>query len=79
VLSTGSRLVDLHLKRAAYERMGAPCYWVVDPLEPSLRVFELEPNGGYIEVAHVVGDSAFAAERPFPVSVLPSRLVVEPA
>ncbi len=77
VLSPSSRLIDLHLKRAAYERMGAPCYWVIDPVDPSLRVFELDAGGRYLEVAHVVGDSTFAAERPFPVAVLPSRLVAE--
>jgi Uma2 family endonuclease len=77
VLSPSSRLVDLHLKRAAYERMGAPCYWVVDPLEPSLRVFELDAGGSYVEVAHVVGDVWFTAERPFPVSLRPADLVAD--
>jgi Uma2 family endonuclease len=77
VLSPSSRLVDLHLERAAYEQMGAPCYWAVDPLEPSLRVFELDAGGRYVEVAHVVSDAVFRAERPFPVTVRPCDLVAE--
>jgi Uma2 family endonuclease len=77
VLSPSSRLVDLHLKRAAYERTGAPCYWVVDPLEPSLRVFELDAASLYVEIAHVVGDAVFRAERPFPVAVRPCDLVAD--
>ena len=77
VLSPSSRLVDLHLKRAAYERIGVACYWVVDPLEPSLRAFERSSGGELVEVAHVIGESLFTAQLPFPVAVRPSELVAE--
>jgi Uma2 family endonuclease len=31
VLSPSGRLIDLNLKRAAYQRIGTPSYWVLDP------------------------------------------------
>lgn len=68
VRSPSTRLVDQHLKRAAYEAAGVPSYWQVDPLEPSLTVLELR-DGGYVQVARVTGDDGYDAERPFPVTV----------
>jgi Uma2 family endonuclease len=78
VLSPDSALRDLNLKKAAYERFGVPSYWVVDPDldRPSLRAFELT-DGAYTEVAHVTGDQAFRAQRPFSVEVVPSHLVAK--
>jgi hypothetical protein len=35
VLSPSGRLIDLNLKRAAYQRMGTPSYWVLDPDVPT--------------------------------------------
>jgi hypothetical protein len=69
-------LIDLNLKKAAYERFGVASYWVVvpDPGQPELIVFELR-GGRYHEAAHVAGDEVFAADRPFRVEVIPSRLV----
>jgi len=51
-----------------------PSYWVVDPDEPSLVAFELE-GGAYREVAHVGGEEAWSATRPFAVRVVPAELV----
>jgi Uma2 family endonuclease len=78
ILSPDSALRDLNLKKAAYERFRIPSYWVIDPdLElPSLRAFQLV-HGGYREEAHIVGDVPFCAERPFPVEIVPSRLVAK--
>jgi Uma2 family endonuclease len=78
ILSPDSALRDLILKKAAYERFGVPSYWVVDPDldRPALRAFELS-EGAYAEVAHVTGDQAFRARRPFEVEVVPSRLVAK--
>jgi Uma2 family endonuclease len=76
VRSPRTALIDLNLKKAAYERFGVESYWVVVPDrdEPEVIVFELR-DGRYKDVAHVVGDEVFAAEKPFPVEVIPARLV----
>ena len=78
VLSPDSALRDLNLKKAAYERFGIPSYWVVDPAldQPSLRAFELV-DGGYREEAQAAGDAPFRAGQPFPVEIVPSRLVAK--
>jgi Uma2 family endonuclease len=76
VLSPSTALFDLNQKKAAYERFGVASYWVVMPEldKPELVVFELR-GGHYVEAARVAGDEAFAAVRPFPVDVVPARLV----
>ncbi|WP_300008987.1 Uma2 family endonuclease [Pseudonocardia sp.] len=80
VLSRSTQLHDRNTKKAHYERMGVPVYWLLDPTEPgSLTVFEHRAmeigGGGYEQVAHVVGDEEYAARRPFPVTVVPARLL----
>jgi Uma2 family endonuclease len=75
VLSPSSTLVDLNIKKAVYERMGTASYWVIDPEQPSLTVFELDHEGRYRQVAEVKGDEAFEAERPFPVRIVPVELL----
>lgn len=76
VLSASTALNDLNNKKAAYERMGVASYWVLDPEPPgALTVFELDSHGRYQEVARVNGDEKFTAERPFPVTVIPARLL----
>ncbi|PZS39115.1 MAG: hypothetical protein DLM62_09995 [Pseudonocardiales bacterium] len=76
VLSPSTALNDLNNKKAAYERMGTASYWVVDPEEPGrLTVFELDARGRYAEVAGVCGDDKFATERPFPITIVPARLL----
>ncbi len=76
VRSPSTALVDLNLKKAAYERFGVESYWVVspDPDSPELIVFELR-EGQYEQVARVSGDERFTAVRPFAVEVVPSQLV----
>jgi len=76
--SPDSALRDLNLKKAAYEQFGIPSYWVIDPDldQPSVRAFRLV-DGEYREAAHVAGDMAFRAVRPFPVEIVPSHLVAK--
>lgn len=75
VLSRSTRLHDRNTKKAHYERMGVPVYWLLDPTEPgSLTVFE-HAGSGYEQTAHVVGDEAYEARRPFPVTIVPARLL----
>jgi Uma2 family endonuclease len=73
VLSPSSRLIDLNLKRARYERAGVPAYWVVDPEELSLQAWELL-DGLYVEVARVGGSDEWTAATPYAVTVVPARL-----
>lgn len=75
VLSPSGRLIDLNLKRAVYQRMGVPSYWIVDPNVPDLTVLELDATGEYREVAGVAGDEAYDASRPFAVRIVPGQLL----
>lgn len=74
VLSPSTKLNDLNSKKAFYERLGVPSYWVIDPLEPRLTVFELDVDGEYARIAKVTGPESFEATKPFPVRVVPSEL-----
>lgn len=75
VLSPSTRRIDLHLKRARYEAAGSQSYWVFEPGgPPALTAWELR-DGAYVEVASVTGPEKFAAELPFPVTVVPGELV----
>ena len=76
IQSSSSALFDLSTKKAVYERFSIPSYWVVVPDvdQPELIAFALR-DGRYQQVAHVTGGKPFRAERPFPVEVVPARLV----
>jgi Uma2 family endonuclease len=75
VLSPCTRMLDLHVKRERFERAGTPAYWVVDPDETRLVVWELGRDRKYYEVADVTGESEYAATLPYRVSVIPAELV----
>jgi hypothetical protein len=62
-------------KRSRLESAGAPCYWVVDPAEPSPIAWELR-EGTYVQAARVSGAEAYAT-LPFPVRVVPADLVAD--
>ncbi|MGH9091230.1 MAG: Uma2 family endonuclease [Acidimicrobiales bacterium] len=80
VRSPATAATDHTLKREQYARHGAAAYWLVDPggpgsgQVPSLTALRLA-DGAYTEVATVHGDEPYRAEHPFPVTVVPSRLV----
>ncbi|MFD2469183.1 Uma2 family endonuclease [Amycolatopsis silviterrae] len=74
VLSPSTSIHDLNTKKALYERLRVPSYWVIDPAEPELTVFELDEEGSYRHVAKAAGAETFEAERPFPVRVVPEVL-----
>ena len=76
VLSHSTRLKDRNLKKAHYERIGVASYWILDPAEPgALDGVRAGRDGRYRQVAHVEGDEEFVATRPFPVTVVPARLL----
>jgi Uma2 family endonuclease len=74
VLSPSTRRIDLGSKRLAYQDAGVPAYWLVDPDAPSLTVLRLG-DGTYVEEAVVTGDEVYEADFPFPVTVVPARLL----
>ena len=74
VLSPSTRRKDLVLKRSKYQDVGVASYWVVDPDEPSIVMYDLL-DGGYVETGRAVGLDQVSAERPFPVTITPSLLV----
>jgi Putative restriction endonuclease len=74
VLSPSTRRIDLVLKREAYAAAGVASYWIVDPEVPSVTFLRLE-GSGYVEEGSVAGEDPFAASVPFPVAVMPARLL----
>jgi len=76
VQSPSTALIDLNVKKVAYERFGIDAYWIVvpDPDQPKLTAFELT-DSRYELAAKVTGDDVFSAQRPFAVQVRPSDLV----
>ncbi|AHH95028.1 Uma2 family endonuclease [Kutzneria albida] len=75
VLSPSTALNDLNTKKAVYQRMGVPSYWVVDPADPVLTAYELDADGQYQQVAEVKGTDVFEAARPYPVRIVPVELL----
>lgn len=73
ILSPSTRLIDLNLKKARYERAGVASYWAVDPDPLRLIAWELS-DGAYAEAADVAGDGSWRAERPFAVTISPGAL-----
>jgi Uma2 family endonuclease len=76
VASARTRLYDRNRKKDVYEGFGIPAYWIVEPDRdrPELTVFELR-SGAYEQTTHVVGDEDYRAVVPFPVTIVPSKVV----
>lgn len=74
VLSPSTRTYDLGTKRLAYESLGVPCYWLVDPDAPGIIALELV-EGRFLEVAQAGPGGAIEVERPFPVRIEVDRLL----
>jgi Uma2 family endonuclease len=75
VLSRSTRLYDLGTKRLAYEHLGVPAYWLIDPAKPELIVLRLVA-GQYEELYR--GREAYPADWPFPVRVDVGGLIRRP-
>jgi Uma2 family endonuclease len=88
VRSPSTAATDRTLKREQYALHGVVTYWLIDPggpaianptatgagAVPNLTVLRLA-DGAYAEEAAVHGDEPYRAELPFPVIVVPHRLV----
>ena len=74
IMSPSTRHLDVTLKLVRYEAARCPSYWVVDPDERSLTVWQLE-GGKYVEHARVTGDETCTLSRPFELTITPSRLI----
>ena len=77
VASPRTRLYDRNRKKDVYQGFGIPAYWIVEPDRdhPELTVFELR-SGAYEQTTHVAGDEEYRAAIPFPVTIVPSKLVM---
>ena len=75
VLSPSSVQYDKAVKRAAYERLGAHAYWIVDPTSPAITVLRLNDRGRYREVARALGDQPLTVDFPFPLQLVPAHLL----
>jgi Uma2 family endonuclease len=73
ILSPSTRRRDVGDKLTAYRDAGVPSYWVVDPINPRLRVWELRDDE-YVEIADVSGDEEWTATEPYEVTVRPADL-----
>ncbi|KJK50866.1 hypothetical protein UK23_09445 [Lentzea aerocolonigenes] len=75
ILSPSTALIDLNMKKAVYERLGVPSYWIIDPDVPTLTVFEFGADGLYEQTVVVKADEVFEATAPFPVKFSPAELL----
>jgi Uma2 family endonuclease len=76
VASPRTRLYDRNRKKDVYQGFGISAYWIAEPDRdrPELTVFELG-SGAYQQTAHVTGDEEYRAAVPFPVTIVPFRLL----
>lgn len=77
ILSPSTRHIDLGLKRSRYEAADCRSYWVLDPDEPSLHVWDLGPDG-YGGGTRTIGDDTAYLTSPWPLQLVPSALVAPP-
>jgi Uma2 family endonuclease len=74
VLSNNTRSKDLLLKRSLYADAGIPSYWIFDTDNPELTVLRLDGDK-YVEDAIVQGPSAYEADLPYPVRIVPAEII----
>lgn len=74
VVSPGREDQDRTIKRARYEALGVPGYWIVDPAGPALTELRRSAQGRYVEWATAHGDETFTTAEPFPAELTPTAL-----
>ena len=75
ILSESTRAQDLGSKRLTYAEVGVADYWVVDLEEPRVAFLALEGDA-YADAGAAVGPEPVAVERPYPVTITASDLLV---
>ena len=76
-LSPRTALHDQGDKRAIYQRAGVPWYWLVDPLNRTLSVLRLVPDGYVVD--RVAGDQGMVALPPFEAVTIDLASIFPPA
>jgi Uma2 family endonuclease len=76
-LSPRTALHDQGDKRAIYQSAGVPWYWLVDPLNRTLSVLRLVPDGYVVD--QVAGDQGIVALPPFEAVTIDLASVFPPA
>lgn len=74
ILSPATRRRDLVTKRDILERAGCPHYWVIDPADASVRIWELA-RGAYRLTAHALGDEPVTVGRPIELTFTVNELI----
>lgn len=74
VLSPSTRRIDLTLKWDRFREAGCQSYWAIDPLEPTVTVWELR-DGDYHEVLVAHGEERVSVTAPFPLEFTPADLL----
>ena len=74
VLSPSTRRKDQVFKRSKYEDVGVESLWIVDPGAPAIICYHLV-DGVYRIAAAAELEEAAEATHPFPVTIVPARLV----
>ena len=67
-ISRSSRRTDTGAKWDIYATLGVASYWLIDPVEKSLTVLELQ-DGTYVERASIRGDEVLTVTAPFPATI----------
>ena len=75
VVSPGktSRERDYQRKRAQYQQMGIPEYWIVDRNQQTITVLKLE-NGNYVEVGQFRGDDGIVSIEFPSLAIAPTEI-----
>ncbi|MCE7011586.1 Uma2 family endonuclease [Kibdelosporangium philippinense] len=75
VLPPSTAVIDANVKKDAYRKMGVLNYWIIDPLDAWLTVFELDESRNYVQVAEVKGEDVFEVRHPFPARIVVAELL----
>ncbi len=80
ILSPTTRHLDRGRKREIYAEAGVPHYWIVDPDEPAITVYQLGTDADtdrpvYSETAHASGDESLDVEHPVTLRITPAELL----